>query len=1155
MLFRKMLRDMRRQKMQFVSILLMAFLGLFLYSGLAGQWYGTETYLQRYNKETNLGDVWVYSDNFTDQDMEAVSKLEGITAAQRRLRLTATGVSEYSPAVCLYFLEKNEMNLPLVAEGSGIDLSDTESIWLDIRFAEASGLSVGDFYTVKIGEIPMKKRIAGLCYSSELIFYQSASSLRPDYREIGFGFLSIDGFPLRGYLIDRIRSEDTDPIEMLDTMLSEEYTTLIESMVDNRYEDMVDAMVEDDYEGLIEDMVRENYDQIISTLVEENRDSIVDRYVRENYDTLIDEKVEADYDQILDDYVRENYDSILAEYVTQNRGALIDAYVRANYDSLLDQYVRENRDALIRSYVALNFDMLADQYAEQNDLAILDSQIYAVYTPEQIEAAGGMNMVRQAVIDSYGGLDAFKQSVKAALTQGDLVDGLSASMTDAEIRALVAQQFTVEAAKKQVSASLSNKDLIAMAKKQYSVRDLTKLVKDNYSVEDVKELAREKYSPEDLIGTINDEYSNEDLEEIIRENYSADALKEMIMDEYDKEDVKQLIRDNYPPEEMKRKLLAEYTADDIRELILEQYPGDELRDLMVERIMDMDESELKDNLIFNELLLKTARTDLSALESDLSGALENGVTRLLDRSRVSGVSSLPERLESQKTISDIFPTAFIAIAILTIITTMSRMVAGQRTQIGTLKALGFSKRRIMRHYLGYGFFASTVGAFLGVIAGPQTLPYLLYSGMSRMYSLPEWKSVIAPYFWLVAAACALACTLATFLSVRSVLSETPAQSLRPKTSEKLNMVKTGDGKLWRRLSFSIQWNLRDIFRSKVRSVMGIVGAMSSMALLITAFSLQDSFNDTMRWIYGDIQHYNTQIVLARDTDLESAETLANQLGGQLMMNATVEIKMGPEVETAPLTVVENTQLYSITDEDHRPLELREGDVAVSRKLSKQLGLEKGSSFIWRLNDEDEWITSSVAVIHVSPMSQGIVMTRSTLAALGVDFTPRSIISGNTIEPFDNEIVSAVHSGEDLEAAWSNSMESLTRITLILMAAAILLSVVVLYNLGLLSFTEKERELATLKVLGFKSAAMRRLLLMQNLWFSVLGMLLGIPLGNWLNGQIVTMLGDGYDLVAVYSTLSLAICASFVLFISVSTNLIFSKRLKTLNMVAAFKSID
>jgi putative ABC transport system permease protein len=217
-------------------------------------------------------------------------------------------------------------------------------------------------------------------------------------------------------------------------------------------------------------------------------------------------------------------------------------------------------------------------------------------------------------------------------------------------------------------------------------------------------------------------------------------------------------------------------------------------------------------------------------------------------------------------------------------------------------------------------------------------------------------------------------------------------------------------------------------------------------------------------------------------------------------------------------------------------------------------MKQGDSLVWRMVD-GEWNTSAIALINVSPMGQGIVMLRSTFINSGIDFKPRSIISGDIVQPFENDIVAAVHDIDDLRAAWSGSMESLTRVTLIMIAAAIILSTVVLYNLGLLSFTEKERELATLKVLGFKSGKLRRLLLMQNMWLSITGILLGIPLGSWLNGKIVTMIGDRFDLIAMYSPLSLGFCVAFVLIISVATNLIFSNRLKTLDMVQAFKSVD
>ena len=427
--------------------------------------------------------------------------------------------------------------------------------------------------------------------------------------------------------------------------------------------------------------------------------------------------------------------------------------------------------------------------------------------------------------------------------------------------------------------------------------------------------------------------------------------------------------------------------------------------------------------------------------------------------------------------------------------------------------------------------------------------------MKRMYSLPEWNSDTAPFFWLAAAACAVACTMATYFSVRKILAETPAQSLRPKTSDRANIVNDGSNKLWRKLSFTAQWNLRDVFRSRVRSVMGMIGAVSSMALLITAFSLQDTFDDMMQWMFKDIQHYNTQIILTRDADLASAEALAIELDGQLQMRGNADMVVHSNVKTVSVTIIEDTTLYGITDENHRSISLHDGEIAVSRKLASSLGLEPGDVFKWQLSDGSDWITSNADILYVSPMGQGLVMTRKTLELSGLEFRPSSIVSPDKIEPFENKIAAAVHGLSDLEGSWYDSMESLTRITFILMAAAIILSMVVLFNLGLLSFTEKEREFATLKVLGFNYGALRQLLFVQNLWFSIIGILLGIPLGNWLNGQVVTMLSENFDLLPTYTPISLTICAVLVMVISSGTNLTFSKRLRTLDMVTALKSVD
>ena len=320
--------------------------------------------------------------------MAAVAELRTVTAAQRRLRITAEGVSESAPMLHLFFLEDNALNMPLVVASAQIDLSDADSVWLDIRFAEESDLAVGDVYAMKIGDVAIEKRIAELCYSSEFTFYQNPASLRPNYSEIGFGFLSIDAFPLRDYLAEQLRAEDSDPAKMLDAVLEDSFETLIASMVADHYDAMVDAVVDDDYEGIIDELARESYDEIVVTLVAENRAALVEHYVDENYDRLINGLVDSEYDAILNEYVSRNYDAILSSYIADNRDALMAAYVDANYEVSLLQYVEANRDALLRQCVQLNYaHLLGDAVTLDDALAFVGASVTDSEISELVAAA------------------------------------------------------------------------------------------------------------------------------------------------------------------------------------------------------------------------------------------------------------------------------------------------------------------------------------------------------------------------------------------------------------------------------------------------------------------------------------------------------------------------------------------------------------------------------------------------------------------------------------------------------------------------------------------------------------------------------------------------------------------------------------------------
>jgi uncharacterized membrane protein YheB (UPF0754 family) len=948
MLIRKMLRDMQQRKMQFVSVFLMAFLGLTLFSGLTSLWYGVEVYIRDFRQNTNLADVWVYSGNVSSADLAYADMQDGIGQAQRRLRLTADGLAadgsasgDKTPTLFLYFLEDNALNQPLVVEGAPINTQDVKSIWLDTEFARASGLAVGERYAFKIGGVTFARTIAGLVYSAEYTYYRESGQLWPDHTKIGFGYLAAAGFPVKDFILDRLESGDLEANELLDDMLSRKYPQFVDSAVDEHYDEMIDALVDDDYEGLIDEMVDENYDEIVDTLVEDNREEIINRYVDENYDEVIDRYVEENYDEILSEYVNENYDELLGEYVVNNRLDIIETYVTENYFTLLNDYIAENKDELIRAYVdenyntlvndyidenfgailreyvaanrnalisayvAENFDVIVDdyidanfdallaQYVSANRLALLsayaaenletlaatwislnfeaalDRVLYLLHTPEEIAESGqtledwraellltygeeniramalplvtladvlpladaavnnealaqglllqygeaglkaqfkagttpeqaaalagasvSHDQLRKAALQTYGE-KALKQKIKQGISRDAVARMIKESLSDDDIRELVMRQFSVVEAAQAANERMSNAELISEAKKRYPADEVVALVKDDYPVEEVIGIARDEYTPEELKQEIRDAYTDDELKERVRENYPPDALKRVVREEYSPDDVKELAREHYPPAEMKTKLLSDYSADDMRELILEQYPGADLQEMLTESIRAMDAGELASEMVYNELLLKTARSDLPALEAQLTGGMENGVIMLFGRKDNPGVSALPNRMEMIKVISNVFPPVFIAIAVLTIITTMSRMVASQRTQIGTLKALGFSRGKTILHYLGYPFLASALGAFSGVLTGPIIVPRVLFQALYRVYTLPSWEPVILPLAWVIASACVIACTAASYIAVRDILRETPAESLRPRSSVRLNLRTVG----------------------------------------------------------------------------------------------------------------------------------------------------------------------------------------------------------------------------------------------------------------------------------------------------------------------------------------------------------------------------
>ena len=562
-----------------------------------------------------------------------------------------------------------------------------------------------------------------------------------------------------------------------------------------------------------------------------------------------------------------------------------------------------------------------------------------------------------------------------------------------------------------------------------------------------------------------------------------------------------------------------------------------------------------DYFAYSTILIKVENPDsLDSLEDKVSKALNGRVAVYLEQKNHPSVAMFQNEINQHKMMGDIFPVVFLLVALLTMMTTMTRIVSSQRTQIGTLKAMGFKRGAILRHYVSYGFWLAAAGATLGCIIGPLTLPLLFYPSMSGFYTMPEWKAVYHISFFIVAFLIVILCATVTWLACSKQLRGTPAETLRvkaPKISKHSFIENTA---IWRRFGFNTQWNLRDAARNKVRSSMAVIGVLGCTALLVCAFGMNDSMELLKRWQYEDINKFESKLNLEEAVTDEQIDAILLAVNGEAIMENSIEIKANGIKRTAGAIIIDGGSLVQLTDGDKKPMQFPETGVSMTIRLADILDVKVGDMVEWHIYGSENWVETKITQLDRNPTAQGLSMSREVFEELGYDFRATSIVSGEAVtEKYDG--VSLVLSTSDIIAGWDDLTEAMMTMVFVLIAGAAVLSIVVLYNLGLLSFTEKERDMATLKVMGMKTKKLRGLLLTQNIWFSVIGYIIGLPCGLWLIRAITDSSGETFDF-PVELTFSTAILSFAVTFgLSVFVSLLFSKKIQRLNMVEALKTME
>ena len=559
--------------------------------------------------------------------------------------------------------------------------------------------------------------------------------------------------------------------------------------------------------------------------------------------------------------------------------------------------------------------------------------------------------------------------------------------------------------------------------------------------------------------------------------------------------------------------------------------------------------------IYNQIIVDVDNTDKTQeTKADLENNIKSAVA-VTDRESSVSYKGYNSEIEEGTTYSGVFTFLFLFIAVLSVTTTMNRFVKKQRTAIGTLKALGFKNRKIINHYVGYGFIISLIASLAGLFVGKYALGTFFLNTEMSYFEVPVYNTVLIPVVYILATVVVALITLVTYLSCRSILKESAVEALRleiPKVKNtKFDLTTKG---IFKKASISTRWNLRDVGRNKGRSLMAIVGITGCTMLMLCAFGMMDTMKSYLSWEFDKISNFEYKLSLSNNYTDEQFTNITEKYGNQTSKSYGIEIKNSDKKETNTLTVNDAPDKLKYTNHNKEYIDLQDDGVYITEKLSEKYGLKVGDEITWHIFGDDNWYTCKIVGLNRDPQNQQLNMTRKYFESLGftykadVVYTDENLSDTKTIDGVDT-----IQSIATLKQGMESMLETVQMMIVLLIVVSAILGFVIIYNLGILSFTEKQYQFATLKVLGFKDKQIKNIFVKQNLWLTVVGIIFGLPLGFWMLDYIFkSALGDNYDFNAYINLISYLYATVGSLVVSIVVNKVLSRKVKRIDMVSSLK---
>ena len=618
------------------------------------------------------------------------------------------------------------------------------------------------------------------------------------------------------------------------------------------------------------------------------------------------------------------------------------------------------------------------------------------------------------------------------------------------------------------------------------------------------------------------------------------------------------------------------TVKNAKEMTTSENGYEELVENTINKIEEIqtDREEQRFNEVYGEYIQSL---ELQNIPVDRE-SLPSSTWYIFDRTNNQAYSDFIDATEGVSKIGDVFPVIFYIIAILISLISMMRMVEEDRQELGTLKALGFGNFKIILKYIIFSLLATIIGGLIGMAIGFKLLPNIIWEIYTMLFTVPNFVAEFNLEYGLIGLIIGVICICGSSILVACrQLKQMPSVLMRPKSPKMGKKILLEKWKFfWSKLNFSNKIVVRNLFRYKMRAIVTVIGISGCTALILAGFGLKDSISNIVTFQFENVLKYDELISLNSNTDIESLinslqenEDVVDQVTARI---ETTRIYNNDKDYEVTLTIannideLENVISLNDVDNEYQKIELKDDEIVLSEKLATLLEVEKGDNVTFRNEDGKEYALKVTAIAE-NYINNYVYMTKDTYENVFSPYETNVIflkIADLTAEEEDelrkeilnNASVSSIVSSENTVSTVSDMMGSLDAVVVILVVASAILAFVVMYNLSNINISERQREIATLKVLGFYDNEVDNYITKENMILAFFGIILGLIVGVYLSHFIITTCEtDTLMFVRQVNPLSFVYSATITIAFTLIVNLINHINLKKINMIDSLKSVE